>query len=104
MQDRRAQRSDDRIQQNNADVRVGMAQLHESQSQEARDERNEQRRLERREMRRFVVNRRREIDQQRQQVLRAFTSDAFLRLASQYEPEVEYYAHFKVVIGTLDKE
>ncbi|XP_046868458.1 uncharacterized protein LOC124460904 isoform X2 [Drosophila willistoni] len=29
---------------------------------------------------------------------------SFLRLAFQYEPDVEYYAHSKVVIGTLDKE
>ncbi|GBL76140.1 hypothetical protein AVEN_234426-1 [Araneus ventricosus] len=81
-----------------------MAQLRESLSQEARDERNQQRQLERRETRRFIVNRRRGIDQQRQQLLRAFTSDSFLRLAFQYEPDVEYYAHSKVVIGSLDKE
>ncbi|XP_046865507.1 uncharacterized protein LOC124459827 isoform X2 [Drosophila willistoni] len=103
MQDRRAIRSDAERQQSNADVRVRMAQLRASQLQEAIDERNQQRQLERREARRFVANRRRVIDQH-QQVLRAFTSHSFLRLAFQYEPDVEYYAHSKVVIGTLDKE
>ncbi|GBO30300.1 hypothetical protein AVEN_156361-1 [Araneus ventricosus] len=104
MRDIRARRSGEQIQQNNTDVRASMAQLRESLSEEARDERNQQRQLERRETRRFIVNRRRGIDQQRQQLLRAFTSDSFLRLAFQYEPDVEYYAHSKVVIGSLDKE
>ncbi|GIY66199.1 helitron_like_N domain-containing protein [Caerostris extrusa] len=81
-----------------------MAHFRGSQSQEARDKRNRQRRLEQRQARRYVVNTRRAIDQQRQQVHRAFTSDSFLRLAFQYEPDVEYYAHFKVDIGTMDKE
>ncbi|GIY85708.1 ATP-dependent DNA helicase [Caerostris extrusa] len=76
----------------------------ESQSQEARDERNRQRRLEQRQARRYVVNTRRAIDQQRQQAHRAFTSDSFLLLAFQYEPDVEYYVHYKVDIGTMDKE
>ncbi|GIX75340.1 hypothetical protein CEXT_645661 [Caerostris extrusa] len=63
-----------------------MAHFRGSQSQEARDKRNRQRRLEQRQARRYVVNTRRAIDQQRQQVHRAFTSDSFLRLAFQYEP------------------
>ncbi|GIY94532.1 ATP-dependent DNA helicase [Caerostris extrusa] len=72
MQNIRAHRRDEQIQEDNADVRV--------------------------------INTRRAIDQQRQQVHRAFTSDSFLRLAFQYEPDVEYYAHSKVDIGTMDKE
>ncbi|KAF0731481.1 ATP-dependent DNA helicase, partial [Aphis craccivora] len=51
-------------------------------------ERNEVRRLEQRQSRRFTVKRRRTNDQQRQQ----------------YEPDIEYYAHSKVVIGAMDKE
>jgi len=43
MQDIRAQRSGEQIQENNADSRVIVARLRESQSQEARDERNQQR-------------------------------------------------------------
>ncbi|GFS77268.1 uncharacterized protein TNCV_3758541 [Trichonephila clavipes] len=66
-------------------------------------ERNEVRRLEQQQSRRFTVNRRRTNDQQRQQVHRAFISDSFLRLAFQYEPDIEYYAHSKVVIGAMDK-
>ncbi|GIY45233.1 helitron_like_N domain-containing protein, partial [Caerostris darwini] len=104
MQNIRAHRRDQQIQQDNADVRVSMAHFRGSKSQEACDERNRQRRLERRQARRYVVNTRRAIDQQRQQVHRAFTSDSFLRLAFQYEPDVEYYAHSKVAIGTMDKE
>ncbi|VVC37906.1 Hypothetical protein CINCED_3A023365 [Cinara cedri] len=51
-----------------------------------------------------ALNRRRTNDQQGQQVRRAFTSDSFLRLAFQYEPDIEYYAHSKVLIGAMDKE
>lgn len=100
----RVERTIEQIQEDNSNARVIMRDLHESQSQEARDERNLQRRSEQRQARRFVVNTRRAINQQRQQVHRAFISDQFLRLAFQYEPDVEYYAHSKVVIGTMDKE
>ncbi|KAK9891528.1 hypothetical protein WA026_014763 [Henosepilachna vigintioctopunctata] len=75
MRDIRARRSSEQFQENKADMRVRVGQLRESQSQEARDERNQQRQLERRETRRFIVDRRRGIDQQRQQVHRALTSD-----------------------------
>ncbi|XP_074000087.1 uncharacterized protein [Rhodnius prolixus] len=102
--DERVQRSSEQIQKVNADASRRMSQLRELRSQEARDERNQQRQLERRETRRFIVDGRRGIDQQRQQVHRAFTSNLFLRLAFQYEPDVEYYNHSKVVIGTLEKE
>ncbi|VVC24672.1 Hypothetical protein CINCED_3A002500 [Cinara cedri] len=81
-----------------------MAQLRQEESEDTRAERNEVIRLEQRQSRRFTVNRRRTNDQQRQQVHRAFTSDSFLRLAFQYEPDIEYYAHSKVVIGAMDKE
>lgn len=102
--DRRARRSGEQIEEDNANARGSMTQLRQSESQEARDERNQEKQLQRREARRFIVNRLRRIDQQRQQVHRAFTSGAFLRLAFQYEPDVEYSAHSKVIIGTLDKE
>ncbi|CAG4940483.1 unnamed protein product [Parnassius apollo] len=72
--------------------------------EDTRAERNEVRRLEQRQSRRYTVSRRRTNDQQRQQVHRAFISDSFLRLALQYEPDIEYYAHSKVVIGAMDKE
>ena len=104
MRDIRARKSSEQFQGNNADMSVRVAQLRESQSQGARDKRNQQRQLERRETLKFIVDRRRGIDQQRQQVHRAFTSDSFLRLAFQYKPDVEYYTHSKVVISTLEKE
>ncbi|KAF0759557.1 ATP-dependent DNA helicase [Aphis craccivora] len=75
-----------------------------SRSTNTRAERNEVRRLEQRQSRRFTVKRRRTNDQQRQQIHRAFISDPFPRLAFQYEPDIEYYAHSKVVIGAMDKE
>ncbi|CAG5009802.1 unnamed protein product [Parnassius apollo] len=103
MRNRRSQRTE-KIQQQNIDTRVSMAQLREEQSKDTRAERNEVIRLEQRQSRRFTVNRRRTNDQQRQQVHRAFTSDSFLRLAFQYESEIEYYAHSKVVIGAIDKD
>ncbi|XP_050064993.1 uncharacterized protein LOC126553922 [Aphis gossypii] len=33
-----------------------------------------------------------------------FISDSFPRLAFQYEPDIEYYAHSKVIISAMDKE
>ncbi|GBP42506.1 hypothetical protein EVAR_81956_1 [Eumeta japonica] len=79
-------------------MHVRMTRLHQEEPEDTRDERNEVRRLEQRQSRRFTVNRRRTNDQQRQQVHRAFISDSFLRLAFQYEPDIEYYAHSKVVM------
>ncbi|CAG4976372.1 unnamed protein product [Parnassius apollo] len=100
----RSERTEEQIQQQNTDARVRMAQLHQEEPEDTRAERNEVRRLEQRQSRRFTVSRRRTNDQQRQQVHRAFISDLFLRLAFQYEPDIEYYAHSKVVIGAMDKE
>ncbi|VVC35150.1 DNA helicase Pif1-like, partial [Cinara cedri] len=104
LRNRRSERTEEQIQQQNTDARVRMAQLRQEESEDTRAERNEVIRLEQRQSRRFTVNRRRTNDQQRQQVHRAFTSDSFLRLAFQYEPDIEYYAHSKVVIGAMDKE
>ncbi|VVC25441.1 Hypothetical protein CINCED_3A005442 [Cinara cedri] len=104
LRNRRSERTEEQIQQQNTDARVRMAQLRQEESEDTRAERNEVIRLEQRQSRRFTVNRRRTNDQQRQQVHRAFTSDSFLRLAFQYEPDIEYYAHSKVVIDAMDKE
>ena len=46
MRNRRAQRTEDQIQEDNTDERVRMAQLHQVESEDARVERNKQRRLE----------------------------------------------------------
>lgn len=81
-----------------------MQQLRQEQSEDTSAERNEVVRLEQRQSRRFTVNRRSINDQQRQQIHRAFTSDSFLRLAFQYDPDIEYYDHSKVVIGAIVKE
>ncbi|CAH1737560.1 unnamed protein product [Aphis gossypii] len=99
LRNNRSERTEEQIQQQNTDARVRMAQLHQEEPEDTRAERNEVRRLEQRQSRRFTVKRRRTNDQQRQQVHRAFISDAF-----QYEPDIEYYAHSKVVIGAMDKE
>jgi len=104
MRNTRAQRTEEQIQQQNTDARVSMAQLRQKQSEDTRAERIEVKRLEQRQSRLYTVNRRRTNDQQRQQVHRAFISDSFLCLAFQYEPDIEYYAHSKVVIGAMDKE
>ncbi|GIX99527.1 hypothetical protein CEXT_729291 [Caerostris extrusa] len=55
MQNISAHRTDEQIQQDNADVRVNIAHFRETQSQEVRDERNRQRRLEQRQVHRYVV-------------------------------------------------
>lgn len=104
MRNRRAERPDEQIQHDNVNARVSMSQLRSSQSQGARAERNQQRQLQRRQTRRFIVDVRRANNRQRQQVHRAFTSASFVRLAFQYEPDIEYSAHPKVVIGAMDKE
>ncbi|GIY55998.1 hypothetical protein CEXT_700641 [Caerostris extrusa] len=69
MQNISTHRTDEQIQQDNADVRVSM--VHFRESQEARAERNRQKKI--RTKTRYVVNTRRAIDQQRQQEHRAFT-------------------------------
>ncbi|CAG9834397.1 unnamed protein product [Diabrotica balteata] len=104
MRDKRSQRTEEQVQQQNADARESIQQLCQEQSENTRAERNKVIRLEQRQSRRFTVNIRRTNDQQRQQVHRTFTSDSFLRLAFQYESDIEYYAHSKVVIGAMDKE
>ncbi|VVC26252.1 Hypothetical protein CINCED_3A004097 [Cinara cedri] len=78
LRNRKSERTEEQIQQQNTDARVRMAQLRQEESEDIRAERNE--------------------------VHRAFPSDSFLRLAFQYEPDIEYYAHSKVVIGAMDKE
>ncbi|GFS33023.1 ATP-dependent DNA helicase, partial [Nephila pilipes] len=101
IRNRRAQRTEEEVQEENTGARVRMAQLRQD---DTRAERNEVMRLEQRQSYRFTVNRRRVNDQQRQQAHRAFVATSFRRLAFQYEPDIEYYAHSKVVIGAMDKE
>lgn len=104
MQNARAERNAEQIQQDNTDARESMARLHQVESEDARADRNEERRLEQRRSRRLTFNRLRVNEQQRQQAHRSFNSQSFLRLAFEYEPNVEYYAHSKVIIGAMDKE
>ena len=81
MRNRRAQKTEGQVQQDNIDARVKMAQLHQAESEDTRAERNEQRRLEQRQDCHFTVSRRKANDQQRQQVHRAFTANSFQHLA-----------------------
>ncbi|KAF8777096.1 hypothetical protein HNY73_014018 [Argiope bruennichi] len=103
MRNSRAERTDKQIQKYNENVRVSILQLRASQSQEAQAERNQQRRWERRQARRCVVNTHRANGRQ-QQVHQAFISASFLRLAFEYEPDIDYSAYPKVLIGTMDEE
>lgn len=100
----RAERTSDQIDRDNLSVREGMSQLRATQSQHNRIGRNQQRRLERAQTRRFVTNIRRTYDQQRQQEHRAFSYSSFHRIAFQYEPDIAYYNHSKVLIGSMDQE
>ena len=52
MRNRRAQRTEDQIQQDNTDEHVRMAQFHQAKLEDARAQRIEQRRLEQRQARR----------------------------------------------------
>ncbi|XP_039953151.1 uncharacterized protein LOC120770076 isoform X2 [Bactrocera tryoni] len=56
MRDKRSQRTEEQIQQHNADARVSMQQLREEQSEDTRAERNEVIRLEQRQSRRFTYS------------------------------------------------
>ena len=67
-----------------------------------RAERNELKKLEERQARRFIVRRRRAKSQQRQHVHRAFTAISFLLQAFDNEPDIQHYAHIKVVIGAIN--
>ena len=75
-----------------------------SQLEEARAERNQQRQLEGRQARQFLIETHRAKDWQCQQVHRAYTFASFHRLAFEYEPDIEYFAHLKVPIVAIDKE
>lgn len=86
----RAQRTEDQIQQDNTDVRENMARLRQAESEDVRAERNERRRLEQRQSLHLTVSRCRANEQQRQQVHRLFTSNSFLRLAFEYEHDIQY--------------
>ena len=101
MRNSRAERTGEKNPKDNENVRVTMSQLRASQLQEPRAEWNQQRQLERRQARRFVIDAHRTHDQQ---VHRPFTFASFLRLVFDYEPDIEYSAHPKVLIGALDKE
>ena len=68
MRNKRAQRTEGQIQQDNTDASVRMGQLHQAESEDARVEQNEQRRLEQRQARRFIVSRCRANDLQFQHV------------------------------------
>ena len=104
MRNSRVERTDKQIKQDNENVHVSMSQLRASQLQEARVERNQQRQLERRQARRFLIETHRANDRQRQQVHRAYTSASFLHHTFEYEPDIEYSAHPKVMIGAKIKE
>ena len=101
MRNSRPERTDE---QDNENLPVNISQLRVSQLQEARAERNQQRQLKRRPARRFLIETHRANYRQRQQVPRGYTSALFLRLALDYEPDIEYSAHPKVLIGAMDKE
>ncbi|XP_055910503.1 uncharacterized protein LOC129944866 [Eupeodes corollae] len=104
MRNARTQRTEEQTQQDNTNARVGMARLRQAEPEDERAGRNEQRRLEQMQARRLTVSRSRASDQQRQEVHRSFTYNSFLRLAFEYDPAIQYYAHLKVVIGAMDKE
>ena len=89
MRNKRAQRTEGRIQQDNTDASVRMAQLYQAESEDARPERNEQRRLEQRQACCFIVSRYRANDQKHQQVHRAFTANSLLHLPFEYEHDIQ---------------
>ncbi|GFS73074.1 uncharacterized protein NPIL_48011 [Nephila pilipes] len=66
IRNRRAQRTEEQVQEENTGARVRMAQLRQEQLDDIRAERNEVMKLEQRQSHRFTVNRRRAKDQQRQ--------------------------------------
>ncbi|GFT84187.1 ATP-dependent DNA helicase [Nephila pilipes] len=103
IRNRRDIRTEEQVQEENTGARVRMAQLRQEQLDDTRAERNEVMRLEQRQSHRFIVNRRRANDQQRQQAHRAFVATSFLRLAFQYEPDIEYYAHSKMLDALLNE-
>ncbi|KAF0755646.1 ATP-dependent DNA helicase [Aphis craccivora] len=94
----RAKKKEEQIQQQNNDARVSRAQLRQEQSEDTR-------------IRTTTItpfhsqqthNKRPTLPTGTQYSI--FIYGSFLRLAFQYEPDVEYYDHSKVVIGAMDKE
>ncbi|KAK9885714.1 hypothetical protein WA026_012479 [Henosepilachna vigintioctopunctata] len=103
VQDIRARKLGEQIQENNTGMRESMVQLRESQSQEARDERNQQRQRKNEEKRadtwstdvEELINNANKLIEHLHQI--------YFSISSPVRTDVEYYAHSKVVIGTLEK-
>lgn len=101
---RRNVRTPSQHEQDNEDAANRMEQMRLNESEEQRNARRAQnvsRILLARQQR---TNAFREQNLQHQHVRRAYIQDSFLRAAFNYEPDIEYSAHQKVIIGQMDKE
>lgn len=96
----RAQRTSSEHERDNTEAANRMRQVRLNVSQEQRDENA----LRMRQARHLTMDTNRGQNTQQQHELRAFVRQSFVRLAFQYEPDVQYSAHSKVTIGAMDKE
>lgn len=87
-----------------ANLRDRVANLRANENQERRNERLRANALRQRQARQRVTDAHRVHEQQRLQVHRALTRASLLRLAFEYESDIDYSSHPKIVIGAMDKE
>lgn len=100
----RESRTAEQRSQDNENTRNQMAQLRTQESQEQRNQRLQADILRHRQSRQRVTDANRQLNRQRMQIQRALTRSSFNRLAFEYDPEIEYSSHSKIIIGEMDKE
>ncbi|VVC45421.1 Hypothetical protein CINCED_3A022633 [Cinara cedri] len=88
----------------NENLRNQAAITRTNESQEQRNERRRANALRQRLTHQRVTDTFRTPKQQRLQVYRAFTRVSLLRLAFEYEPDIDHSSHSQIVIGVMNKQ
>lgn len=103
VQNRRLNRSAEDQLTDNENLRNQAAITRANESQEQRNERLRANALRQRLARQRVTDTFRTREQQRLQVYRALTRASLLRLAFEYESDIDYSSHSQIVIGAMNK-
>lgn len=99
----REQRTEDQRLQDNENSRAHMAQFFQHETPQHRSERLHAAALRQRELRQRATDANRESERQRNRRNRQLMRSNLNRLAFEYDPEIDYSSHTKVVIGDMDR-
>lgn len=103
-QNTRITRTASRQDRDNENIAHRMSQLRSNESQEQRAIRLQNNALRIRQARERAFDAHRIQNRQHQNLRRALVRDTFVRLAFEYESDIEYSAHSKITIGAMDNE